>query len=87
MKYDITNFKKRLIYRSQYRGTKEMDKLIGSFVAIYINKLNDKDLKDLEEFLNIDDDSLYKFYNDQITLSNILNTNIGKLFKNFKYKI
>ena len=86
MKYDITNFKKRLIYRSQYRGTKEMDKLIGSFVAIYINKLNDKDLKDLEEFLNIDDDSLYKFYNDQITLSNILNTNIGKLFKNFKYK-
>ena len=87
MKYDITNFKKRLIYRSQYRGTKEMDKLIGSFVAIYIDKLNDKDLKDLEEFLNIDDDSLYKFYNDQITLSNILNTNIGKLFKNFKYKI
>ena len=87
MKYDITNFKKRLIYRSQYRGTKEMDKLIGSFVAIYINKLNDKDLKDLEEFLNIDDDSLYKFYNDQITLSNILNTNIGKLFKNFKYKL
>ena len=86
MKYDITNFKKRLIYRSQYRGTKEMDKLIGSFVAIYIDKLNDKDLKDLEEFLNIDDDSLYKFYNDQITLSNILNTNIGKLFKNFKYK-
>tara|TARA_B110001450_G_scaffold253495_1_gene277041 strand:+ start:2821 stop:3084 length:264 start_codon:yes stop_codon:yes gene_type:complete len=87
MKYDITNFKKRLIYRSQYRGTKEMDKLIGSFVAIYIDKLNDKDLKDLEEFLNIDDDSLYKFYNDQITLSNILNTNIGKLFKNFKYKL
>jgi antitoxin CptB len=87
MKYDITNFKKRLIYRSQYRGTKEMDKLIGSFVAIYIDKLNDKDLKDLEEFLNIDDDSLYKFYNDQITLSNNLNTNIGKLFKNFKYKL
>ena len=87
MKYDITNFKKRLIYRSQYRGTKEMDKLIGSFVAIYIDKLNDKDLKDLEEFLHIDDDSLYKFYNDQITLSNILNTNIGKLFKNFKYQL
>ena len=87
MNNDITNLKKRLIYRSQYRGTKEMDKLIGSFVAIYIDKLNDKDLKDLEEFLNIDDDSLYKFYNDQITLSNILNTNIGKLFKNFKYKL
>ena len=32
MNNDIENLKKRLIYRSQYRGTKEMDKLIGSFV-------------------------------------------------------
>ena len=106
---NIKDLKKKIIYRANYRGTKEMDKLLGSFIKIYIDqlndeelsllsnlldlddedlyKLNDKDLKDLEEFLNIDDDSLYKFYNDQITLSNILNTNIGKLFKNFKYKL
>ena len=86
MNYDITNLKKRLIYRSQYRGTKEMDKLIGSFVEVYINKLNDNDLEDLEKFLNIDDDTLYKYYNNQVILSNSLNNNIGKLFKNFKYK-
>jgi antitoxin CptB len=86
MNYNITNLRKRLIYRSQYRGTKEMDKLIGSFVEVYINKLNDNDLEDLEKFLNIDDDTLYKFYNNQVILSNSLNNNIGKLFKNFKYK-
>ena len=86
MNYNITNLRKRLIYRSQYRGTKEMDKLIGSFVEVYINKLNDNDLEDLEKFLNIDDDTLYKYYNNQVILSNSLNNNIGKLFKNFKYK-
>ena len=86
MNNNISNLKKRLLYRSQYRGTKEMDKLIGSFVEVYINKLNDNDLEDLEKFLNIDDDTLYKYYNNQVILSNSLNNNIGKLFKNFKYK-
>ena len=64
MNNDITNFKKKLIYRSQYRGTKEMDKLIGSFVETNINSLDSNDLMDLEKFLDIDDDTLYKFYND-----------------------
>ena len=86
MNNDITNFKKKLIYRSQYRGTKEMDKLIGSFVEANINKFDDNDLTNLEKFLDIDDDTLYKFYNDLITDNTLLNTKIGKLFKNFRYK-
>ena len=86
MNNDITNLKKRLIYRSQYRGTKEMDKLVGAFVEIYINKFDRNDLKDLEKFLNIDDDTLYKFYNNLIISEDLLNSKIGKLFKNFKYK-
>jgi len=86
MNNDITNFKKRLIYRSQYRGTKEMDKLIGSFVATIIGGLDNNELNELEIFLNIDDDTLYKFYNNQTTDENLLNTNIAKLFKSFNYK-
>ena len=45
MNNDIDNLKKRLIYRSQYRGTKEMDKLIGSFVQSNIDKFNNIQLK------------------------------------------
>ena len=86
MNNDITNFKKKLIYRSQYRGTKEMDKLIGSFVETNINRFDNNDLMDLEKFLDIDDDTLYKFYNDLISKDNLLNTKIGKLFKSFSYK-
>ena len=33
------NLINKIIYRSQYRGTKEMDKLIGSFVKDQINNL------------------------------------------------
>ena len=86
MNNDITNLKKKLIYRSQYRGTKEMDKLIGSFVENHIDNFDYKDLKDLEKFIDIDDDTLYKFYNNQKILNKFLDTKVGKLFKNYDYK-
>jgi len=79
------NFKKRLIYRSQYRGTKEMDKLIGSFVKLNIDNLSLVQLKELEKFLEIDDDILYKFYNDEAVEINLSNSKILELFRNFHY--
>ena len=86
MNNDIDNLKKRLIYRSQYRGTKEMDKLISSFVEVNINKFDYKDLLELENFLNIDDDTLYKFYTNQLILDEMDNSKITTLFKNYEYK-
>ena len=78
----IDNLKKRLIYRSLYRGTKEMDKLIGSFVKKYIDEFDEKELKDLEKFLNNDDDTLYKIYNKELDINDSNKTKIINLFKN-----
>jgi len=86
MNNDIDNLKKRLIYRSQYRGTKEMDKLIGSFVQSNIDKLNIIQLKELEKFLDIDDDTLYKFYNNQIETIKNINPDLIKMYKVHIYK-
>jgi len=86
MNNEINNLKKRLIYRSLYRGTKEMDKLIGSFVQSNIDKFDDIQLKELEKFLDIDDDTLYKFYNDLPFETDIVKSEILRLFKNFEYK-
>ena len=36
---------------------------MSSFVKIYIDKFDIKDLKDLEKLLEIDDNNLYNFYN------------------------
>ena len=85
MSINIDELKKKIIYRSNYRGTKEMDKLLGKFVKKYINDLQEKDLIDLEKFLNIDDTNLYNFYNDFETDFEIEKNNISLLFKSFKY--
>ena len=45
-----------------------MDKLIGSFVKNNINNFNLNQLQELEKFLSIDDDTLYKFYNNQLEI-------------------
>ena len=63
MTFNIDQLKKKIIYRSNYRGTKEMDKLLGAFTKKYINQLNQDELIDLEKMLDIDDTSLYNFFN------------------------
>ena len=84
MTINIDELKKKIIYRSNYRGTKEMDKLLSSFTKKYINKLVINDLNDLEKFLNIDDTNLYNFYNGFKTDKEIKENKISSLFKNFK---
>ena len=85
MTFNIDQLKKKIIYRSNYRGTKEMDKLLGAFTKKYINQLNQDELIDLEKLLDIDDTSLYNFFNGIDNEIKFDETNVLKLFKNFKY--
>ena len=86
MSFNIEQLKKKIIYRSNYRGTKEMDKLLGAFTNKTIDQLSNIDLIALEKFLDIDDDNLYKFYNGLKTDYTFEDNIINNLFKNFKYK-
>ena len=84
MNIDIDNLKKRILYRSQYRGTREMDNLLNSFVVKYINEIDESKLDNLEKFLELDDEKLYKFYNNTLMDLNFEDEYILNLFKNFK---
>jgi|TARA_B110001450_G_scaffold234999_1_gene239357 antitoxin CptB len=86
MNLNIEQLKKKIIYRSNYRGTKEMDKLLGSFTKKYINELSNDDLISLEKLLDVDDNNLYNFYNEIKTDFKFEENYINLLFKNFKYE-
>ena len=83
MDINIEQLKKKIIYRSNYRGTKEMDKILGAFTNRYIDELNTQDLVDLEKLIEIDDDNLYNFFNGLKTNIEFDNNRINLLFKNF----
>ena len=87
MTLDIDQLKKKIIYRSNYRGTKEMDKLLGAFTKKYIEVLKINDLEDLEKLLDIDDTNLYNFYNNLDCNIEFKDNYINSLFKDFKYII
>ena len=82
---NIDELKKKIIYRSNYRGTKEMDKLLGAFTEKYINQLSIQDLVELEKLLSIDDTNLFNFYNGFKTEVCIEDNNVNSLFKQFDY--
>ena len=86
MSSDIEKIKKRIIFRSSHRGSKEMDILISSFTASIIDTLNNKQLKSLDKFVNYDDEDLIKIKEDLKTSVNSIDNEIFKLFYNYKIK-
>ena len=76
-------FRKKLIYRSNYRGTKEMDILLSQFVKKHINEFNEIQLIELDKFLNFDDDIILNYYNHGIVKNNIDKNIVSKIFKNY----
>ena len=82
---NIKDLKNKIIYRANYRGTKEMDKLLGSFTKIYINQLSDEELPLLCDLLDLDDENLYKL-NQGLQLTIKVKTNkIIELFKKYDF--
>ena len=77
-------FKKKLIYRAGYRGTKEMDILLSSFVNKYINKFDKDLLTELDKFLSFEDEIILNFYNHNVIEKKINENKISEIFKNFQ---
>ena len=77
-------FKKKLLYRASYRGTKEMDILLSGFVKKYINKFNTAELLELEKFLKLEDEIILNFYNFNVVDNKIDKNPISSIFKKYK---
>ena len=81
---NIDNLKKKILYLSEHRGTKEMDIILNNFVKKYVNSLNESELCELELLLNIDDDVLYKWYLNNERTAPVPENSITKKLKVFK---
>ena len=80
----IDLLRKKILYRAEYRGIKETELLLNGFVKKYIGDFNIVELKQLDDLLNFDDDSLFKWYLNKKVEIKITNNKVSKLLKNFK---
>ena len=81
---ELESLKKKIIYRANYRGTKEMDMLLGKFVNKYINTFNKNQLEELYNFLNMEDEVIYNFYQTKKIDMKYKKLKILEIFSNFK---
>jgi len=87
MTIHIKDLKNKIIYRANYRGTKEMDKLLSTFTKKYINQLLDDELLLLCDLLDCDDENLYKLNQGLRLTTEIKPNKVTELFKNYKYNV
>jgi len=66
MSQNKEDIKNKIIYRSSYRGTKEMDILMTNFVKSIINELDYNQLIQLDKFINLDDEILKSLKNKEL---------------------
>ena len=76
--------KKEIIYRSQHRGFKEMDLILGQFVKKYIEIFNEDELNDLNKLLFMEDELIYKWYLDKKSNIYVPNNKVSMLLKKFR---
>ena len=74
----------KILYRSSYRGTKEMDILLSSFVKFYIDKFTEEELEDLNKLLDLEDEVIFNFYKKDISNDSIKRNKISSHLKKFK---
>ena len=75
------NLINKVIYRSQYRGTKEMDIFVSTFVKSIIDSLSFDDLVDLDKLVNMNDEDIIKISKNEMIFKN---NKIFKLLIDFK---
>ena len=75
------NLINKIIYRSQYRGTKEMDIFVSGFVKSIIDSLSFDDLVDLDKLVNMNDEDIIKISRKEMIFKK---NKIFKLLINFK---
>ena len=82
----LDSIKRKIKYRSEYRGIKEMDLLLGNFVKKYIDIFDYNELLNLYEILEKDDDVIFKWYTDKKENINIPQNKVSDTLKKFKLK-
>ena len=76
-------FRKKLLFRSSHRGTKEMDILLGGFFKEWGNSLNESELIEFRSLLELTDKVISDWLIMNKTTTNIESMGISKKIREF----
>ena len=77
---ELESLKNKIKYRSSYRGTKEMDLLLGSFTSKYVEIFSFDELESLNNFIECNDEDISNFYLNKTPIKSFNDKKILDLF-------
>ena len=78
--------RKRLLYQSHHRGTKESDLFLGAFAGEYLPKFSKDQLDSYEAILNQNDNHLFDWISRRATPPRELASDVLDLLLGFQFK-
>jgi antitoxin CptB len=81
----IENRRKRLLYQSAHRGTKESDLLLGAFAAAHLDAFTPAQLDSYETMLNENDGDLFDWVTGRAAPPAEKMSDVLRLLLAFKY--
>lgn len=78
--------RKRLLFRSWHRGTREMDLLLGNFAKRNLPTFSDRQLDLFESLLEYADSDIYEWMTGREPVPLALDNDVIKLLLNYKYR-
>lgn len=85
MNDDLAIRRKRLVYRSRHRGTKELDILVGAFAERHLAEMDGGQLDRFEALLELPEPLLYDWLLGKSAPPPEYDHDVTRLFLNFKY--
>ncbi len=80
---DLDPRRRRTLYRSWHRGTREMDLIMGRFADAEIGTLNDAELDDFELLIEVPDRDLFRWITDEAEVPSNYDTAVYRRMKAF----
>ena len=83
----MDELRRKLLFRSEHRGTKEMDLILGTFARKFLPTASDKQVKAYEELLLESDPDLYNWISGREPVpdhndNSLINRLVGYQIKN-----
>ncbi len=82
---DLEQRRKRLRFRSQHRGTKEMDLILRAFAEHHLAVFDAAEMDEYEKLLELDDSDLWSWVVGRAAVPAAHSSTVMNLYITFKY--
>jgi antitoxin CptB len=84
-KTSIDNRRRRLLFRSWHRGTREADLLLGAFAEAHLAGFDGERLDQFEALLEVPDADLFDWISGRVAPPDEHDTDVARLLLAFRY--